>query len=434
MTRRLIRPALQAPLRRPAVGPCGPVAGRGAGPAAGQDGGRHEDRPARGPGSVPGRRGVGLELVRRARAGAGGPVRGLPVPHGPVLLAGRPAGPGAVAGAPAVAGGRAGGGRLGRGAADGRAGRAPAHRRPRRGGRAGDPEPLRAGVRRPHQRDAAGLRDAAVAAACRAPGRARPARLDLAGGVRAAGGVHGRRGERRGHGLAAAGPARAAAVRAVAGHRGPARGAALRGPLGPAGTGGVAVVGRARCAARGLRRELPALHRVARRHLGHQQPGRGLPPDRVLAVVPGHRLRRPAVPLDRHRRDAAVRPAPGGGQLRAARAGRGRVRVDAAQPLRPVPAGAAAGGPGGDGGRVPRGHAAAPHARGGLLPRRAAAVPAHHVQGGAAGGAVAGLPGGPGGGRAAAAACARARPCWPPWEWPWRRRWWPRTGRCSRAR
>ena len=142
----------------------------------------HEDRPARRPRRVPGRRRVGVVADRRPRPRARRPVRGLPVPDGPVLRARRPGRAGAVAHAPAVAR-RGADGRRRRGrAARRRAG--PARREPgaahrRRGLPA---QPVRRRVPQPHVDHAAGLRAAAVDAARRAPRAAAPAQLVVAGG------------------------------------------------------------------------------------------------------------------------------------------------------------------------------------------------------------------------------------------------------------
>ena len=76
---------------------------------------------------------------------------------------------------------------------------------------------------------------------------------------------------------------------------------------------------------------------------------------------------------------------------------------------RRVPAGAGAGGAAGDGGRLPRGDAAAAGDELHLQPRRAAAVPAHDLQGGAAARARAGRPG-RARGRPRGAVAARPRP------------------------
>ena len=73
----------------------------------------------------------------------------------------------------------------------------------RRGDRA---QPVRRHLRQPHHGDAAGLRGAAVAAARRPPRPARAPRLALAGRRGAAGHRLGRRRQRRGHGVDAAGP------------------------------------------------------------------------------------------------------------------------------------------------------------------------------------------------------------------------------------
>ena len=132
------------------------------------------------------------------------------------------------------------------------------------------PQPVRRRLREPDVDHAARVRGAAVAAAGRAPRAARPARLVVAGGVRARADLDRRRGERRGHGLAAArrrccsslyepalGGVAWRAARAFAGVR--PRASRRR----------VAVVGGAGARARALRPGLPAVHRAAGDDLGH---------------------------------------------------------------------------------------------------------------------------------------------------------------------
>ena len=91
----------------------------------------------------------------------------------------------------------------------------PPARRRAPGRRAAVPaQPVRGGVHRAHVGDAARLRGAAVAAAVRVPRAAGAALVVVAGGVRARGRLHGRRRQRRGHGVGAARAAAAGALRA----------------------------------------------------------------------------------------------------------------------------------------------------------------------------------------------------------------------------
>ncbi len=183
------------------------------------------------------------------------------------------------------------------------------------------------------------------------------------------------------------------------------------------------------------RRRLPALHRAAGHDLVDHQPAGVAAADGLLDLLPRRRLRREAAAAVLGRRRAAVRVAGRGG--RPARAGAGAQRVPArpARPLRPVLPAARAGRPAGDGGRLPRGDAAAAGDELHVQPRRAAPVPAHDLQGGAAGRARARVPGRRSRRRGRRRGCAPARagrraPRWPAW------RCWPRSraGRSSAGR
>ena len=172
------------------------------------------------------------------------------------------------------------------------------------------------------------------------------------------------------------------------------------------------------------RRRLPALHRAARDDLVDDEPARVPAADGLLDLLPRRRLRRAAAAAVRRRRGVPVRLA--GGARRAAGAG-GRaqlVRAAAALAGGRVPARARARRPRGDGRRLPGGDAAAARDELHLQPRRAAAVPAHDLQGGAAGGARARGPRRAGGGARGALAARRAagrcrcsrRSPWPGWR------------------
>ncbi len=164
----------------------------------------------------------------------------------------------------------------------------------------------------------------------------------------------------------------------------------------------------------------------------------------------GHRLRRPRDPVLRRLPDAAVLR-PGGARLAAAAGARpGRLRVDPPLALRAVLPGSGAGGGADHGGRLPRGHAAAPRAAPSPTTTSPRCVPARLLQGGTAAGA------GPGrawpgprrrGAVARVSSAAGTRAAWwrrrggggaAPRCWRWRRGRWspgaPRTRRCPTAR
>ena len=324
---------------------------------------------------------------------------------------------------------------VGDGPAARRAGRPPARGGPPRRRPARPAQPVRGGVHRPHVGHAARLRGAAVAAAVRPPRAAGAALVVVAGGLRAGHRVHGRRRQRGRDGVGAARPAPAGDLRALRRRRAEQGAGRVRLARRAADGAGGRLVGGPDARAGAPRRRLPALHRAAGHDLVDHQPAGVAAADGLLDLLPRRRLRREAAAAVLGRRRAAVRVAGRGG--RPARAGAGAHRVPArpARPLRPVLPAARAGRPAGDGGRLPRGDAAAAGDELHLQPRRAAPVPAHDLQGGAAGRARARVPGRPrgGAGRAVAARPRRAgrrAPRWPAW------RCWPRSraGRSSAGR
>ena len=206
-----------------------------------------------------------------------------------------------------VAGHAAGARRVGRRPPARRAARTPARRRAPGRGRGHPAQPVRRHLRQPHHGDAAGLRGAAVAAAGRAPGPARVARLALAGGLRRCwsrppgGGVNGA--------VTAwmlLGPGAAAALRARVTRIGWRAGARLRVARAADHAAHVAVVDRPRVRAVLLRDRLPALHRAAGHDLGHHQRDRDAAPDELLAVLRRDRLHRAGDPVLRRPAHAAV--------------------------------------------------------------------------------------------------------------------------------
>ncbi len=209
----------------------------------------------------------------------------------------------------------------------------------------------------------------------------------LAGGVRA---DRDRVGRRRERGRDGVGPARSGVARGIPvvdGRGGPAARLELR-LADRAGDGaGVGMVGDAAAGPVALRRGLPALHGAARDDLGDDVTARVAAAYGLLDLVPRRRVRRRSAPVLRGRRRAAVRAPRGARRAAGPCAGARWIRDDPGPAVRAVRPGAGADRPDRDDGRLPGGHAAPPRVELYVQQLHTDPVPAHHVQGGAAGGA-----------------------------------------------
>ena len=220
---------------------------------------------------------------------------------------------------------------------------------------------------------------AAVAAAVRAPRAARPARLVVAGGLRARADLDRRRRQRRRHRAGCCSARRCWWSTSWAGARvapGAARAFVVR--LVPVAALACAVVGRRRARPRALRPGLPALHRAAGDDLEHDLAARVAAAAGLLDELHRRRLHGHAARLPGRRRRL-----PGARAGRAGDAGHPRAvpgrrsRWTRRARYAPFFLALVAPRPAGDVRRLPRGRAAAPRGDLHLQPRAGRALPAH---------------------------------------------------------